>query len=163
MDSIETIWKRLETFVKVRSVDSVRTHLKQIFLFENEDMICGSFGRKEIKLWMSSNRVIGAFYPVVQLQLNEIQNKIVLSSKMNPVGLVLAILINLAIIWTSLNMIILRDGLSADSILQRVVVFIVFIGIFNFPIYISYKGARDVIMQQIEDQVKCKQPLTQDW
>jgi hypothetical protein len=161
MGSIDTVWKQLDPFVKVKSIDSVRTHLKQIFLFENEDKICGSFDGKEIKLWMSSNPLIGACYPIVRLKLNVIQDRILLTAKMNPVGLIIAFLINVAIIWASLNMFILREGLSADSILQRILVFTVFIGIFNFPIYMSYKGARDVIMKEIEDRIKSKQPLTQ--
>jgi hypothetical protein len=163
MPSIETIRKRLETFVKVRSVDSTLTHLEQILLFKNQDKICGSFSHNEIKIWLCSNRVIGAFYPVVHLSTNEINDKIVIRSKINRVGLVLAILINVAIVWASLSMFILREDVTSASVVQRFIVFIVFIGIFNFPVYMSYKGARDVLILEIVDRIQMKQPLTQDW
>lgn len=154
MGLIETIKKRLEAYIEVTSVDSVTTHLRQIFLFASQDKICGSSTQNEIKVWISTNRVIGAFYPVVQLKFNENQNKIVLNSKMNKVGFYLALLINIAILWSALNMFILREGLTTDSILQRLLVFVVFIGIFNFPIYMSYRKARDVIIQELEAKVR---------
>jgi hypothetical protein len=159
MTSIQDIKKRLESFVKIRSVDSTLTHLKHVFLFKNQDKICGSFNGNEIKIWMSSNPVIGACYPVIQLRINDTHNKIIIKSRMNQIGLAIAILINLGIIWASLNMFILREDLTNDSILQRLIVFVVFIGIFNFPIYMSYKGARDVLIKEIEDAVQIKKPL----
>lgn len=160
MTSIENIRKRLASLIKIRSADTTRTHLEQIFLFRNQDKICGSFNGNEIKVWMSNNQIIGAFYPVIQLRFNETNNKIIIKSRMNQIGLGLCIVINLAIIWASLNMFILRGGLTIDSILQRVIVFVIFIGIFNFPIYMSYKGARDVIIKEVEKRVQIEKPLT---
>ena len=161
MTSMENIRKRLETFVKVRSIDSVLTHLKQIFLFKHHEMICGSFNPDKIKIWMSSNTVIGAFYPVIQLKLNEKINKITISSKMNQVGFGLALLINLAIMWASLNLFILREGLTSESLLRRIIVFVVFIGIFNFPIYMSYAVARNVLIRKVKERIQVQQPLTE--
>jgi hypothetical protein len=54
MDLFETIKKQLKDFVEVKRVDSIVTHFRQIFLFANEDKICGSFTLNEIKVWVSS-------------------------------------------------------------------------------------------------------------
>lgn len=163
MLSIETISKVLEPFVKERGVDSAHTHFEQIFLFKNQSKICGSFKVNEIKIWLCDHRLIGAFYPVVQLSTTEENDRIVIRSKMNSVGLALAILINFAIAWASLNMFILRADVTSATIFQRFIGFLVFIAIFNFPIYMSYKGARDVMIQEIKDKLQMKQPLTKSF
>jgi hypothetical protein len=154
MDPFETVSERLENFIEVRCVDSMATHLRQIFLSEHEGKICGSINHNKISIWTSGNQIIGAFYPVVQLKFNVAQKKIVAKAKMNQFGFGLALLINISIPWVSLNLFILREGLNANSILQRILGFVVFIGIFNFPIYMSYKIARNVIMREIEDRLK---------
>ena len=104
-----------------------------------------------IKVWISSNALIGAFYPIIYISFNEAKNSVSFRAKMNKVGLALALMVNILIIPAALNLFILGDRLSFDILVRRIIVCIFFVGIFNFPIYMSYKGARDVLKTHIKE------------
>jgi len=148
------IRQRLETFIEVKCVDSIASHLRHIFLFQHEGKICGAFNRSQISIWVSDTRTIGVFYPIIQLKYNAPQKKVLLKAKMNGFGFCLALLINAALLWLGISLFFLREGLNANSILQRILGFIIFLIIFNSPIYLTYRPARNMIIKEIEDRLK---------
>ena len=154
MASTGNIKSELQSFIDVRSDDSPLSHLKQIFLFKNEGKVCGSFNGSKIKIWVSSTPIIGVCYPVIQLNIDESMSKVTMKSRMNQIGLGLAVLINLGLIWASLNLFILNEDVNRETVLKRVIVSFVLVLIFNAPIYFSYKVARDVLMKKLEDLLK---------
>ena len=154
MDFPSDISVRIERLIEVKCRDSLTSHMRQIFLSEHQEKICGSFKDNKISIWTSSNRVIGICYPIVQLKFIAGENKIVLKSKMNQFGFGLAIALNAFLIWASLSLFILRDDVTQGSLPQRILGFFIFILIFNFPIFMSYRIARKVIINQVEETIK---------
>lgn len=155
MDNSKTIDQKIKKFIEVESEDSILTHLKHVFLLSGAGKIHGEIIRNKTKVWVAWDwRIIGAFYPIITITINENENKISIKSRMNPVGLLIAVIINICISCTSLFLFLLRDDASSNSFLARFLVFLFFITGWNIPIYLSYKSTKNALIAELKEVLK---------
>lgn len=157
-DEIEQLRSKLSSLIELRADDNLKTHLRQIFLFDKEGKLLGNTSQTGFKVWIHEQGRAGAtgiFYPVVHcsFQLTSSGTQISLTSKMNLAGRMMLLIIAVLISYGLLTGIIIQNDNTIQYIIPRIFISIVLlILMMSVPLFIFFRTSR-IIKSHLASQL----------
>lgn len=149
-NKIAHLKSKLSSLIERTADDNLKTHLRQIFLFDNEAKLLGNISQTGFRVWIHEqgrSGVTGAFYPVVHghFSLSTRGVQVSLRSKMNIVGKIIVLVVASLISYGLLTNIILQNDNSIKYLIPRIFVSMVILTLMmSVPLFIHFRTSRIV-------------------